>query len=157
MAVLKIHVALEEVNFLWDERQVILFREMWNSGVSLAEMVKRLKRKQVEVAVLILDQADNYKIGGRSEGIGDTSVELIKNNRSYEFPLTLYIALEEANFLWNEQDVIRFQEMWDRGINIVEIARKLKRHQIEVAVLILDLLGLEDMLSGIQNKPVQVA
>ncbi|MCI0766167.1 hypothetical protein [Bacillus sp. TL12] len=53
--------------------------------------------------------------------------------------------------------MIRFQEMWDKGTNIAEISRKLKRHQIEVAVLILDQLGLEDMLSGIQNKPVQVA
>ncbi|PHE92485.1 sugar ABC transporter substrate-binding protein [Bacillus pseudomycoides] len=157
MAVLKIHVALEEVNFIWDERQVILFRKMWNNGVSLAEMAKQLERKQVEVAVLILDQADNYKIGGRSEGIGDTSLELIKNNRNYEFPLTLYIALEEANFLWNKQDVIRFQEMWEAGSGIAEISRKLKRHQIEIAVLILDQLGLEDMLNGIQNKPVQVA
>ncbi|PEE36083.1 sugar ABC transporter substrate-binding protein [Bacillus pseudomycoides] len=157
MTVLKIHVALEEVNFIWDERQIILFREMWNSGASLVEMAKRLKRKQVEVAVLILDQADNYKIGVRSEGIGDTSVELIKNIRNHEFPLTLYIALEEANFLWHEQDMIRFHEMWDKGINIAEIARKLKRHQIEIAVLILDQFGLENMLNGIQNKPVQVA
>ncbi|MCP1124588.1 helix-turn-helix domain containing protein [Bacillus sp. 3103sda1] len=67
---LKIYVALEEANFLWDERDVVLFRKLWNEGMSLPELAKRLRRHQTEVALLILDQADKYQIKSRPLGLG---------------------------------------------------------------------------------------
>ncbi|PED84329.1 helix-turn-helix domain containing protein [Bacillus pseudomycoides] len=67
---LKIYIALEEANFIWDERDVIRFREMWNSGMSLPDMAKALRRHQAEVALLVIDQADKYQIEQRPTGLG---------------------------------------------------------------------------------------
>ncbi|AXY07419.1 helix-turn-helix domain containing protein [Bacillus thuringiensis LM1212] len=67
---LKIYIALEEANFIWDERDVIRFREMWNQGMSLPEMAEGLRRHQAEVALLVIDQADQYLIENRPIGLG---------------------------------------------------------------------------------------
>ncbi|OTW86397.1 helix-turn-helix domain containing protein [Bacillus thuringiensis serovar cameroun] len=67
---LKIHVALEEANFLWDERDIVWFREMWGEGLDFIEICKKLRRHQTEVVLLLLDQADLYKIEQRPEGLG---------------------------------------------------------------------------------------
>lgn len=40
---LKIYIALEEANFIWDERDVIRFREMWKQGMSLPKMAKSVE------------------------------------------------------------------------------------------------------------------
>ena len=67
---LKIYIALEEANFIWDERDVIRFREMWNKGMSLPEMAAALRRHHAEVALLLIDQADKYLIENRPIGLG---------------------------------------------------------------------------------------
>lgn len=67
---LNIYIALEEANFIWDERDVIRFREMWEKNMSLSDMAKALRRHQAEVALLVIDQADKYMIGNRSIGLG---------------------------------------------------------------------------------------
>lgn len=67
---LKIYIAVEEANFIWDERDVIRFREMWNQGMSLPEMAEVLRRHQAEVALLVIDQADKYLIKNRPTGLG---------------------------------------------------------------------------------------
>ncbi|MFD0768842.1 sugar ABC transporter substrate-binding protein [Bacillus sp. CGMCC 1.60114] len=157
MTTLKIHVALEQVNFLWDERDVIRFREMWNSDISILAISKILKRKQIEVAVLILDQIDKYKIQGRAIGLGEIGEESIRNKKKYELPPNVYIALEEANFMWPEKDITRFKELWKKRFRFEDIAMKLGRHQIELAILILDQLGLENMLVGVTETEKRTA
>ncbi|MED1021107.1 helix-turn-helix domain containing protein [Bacillus mycoides] len=67
---LKIYIALEEANFIWDERDIIRFREMWKQDMSLPEMAKALRRHQSEVALLVIDQADKYMIENRPIGLG---------------------------------------------------------------------------------------
>ncbi|MBY0129132.1 helix-turn-helix domain containing protein [Bacillus cereus] len=67
---LKIYIALEEANFIWDEREVIRFREMWKQGMSLPKMAKALRRHQAEVALLVIDQADQELITNRPIGLG---------------------------------------------------------------------------------------
>lgn len=52
--------------------------------------------------------------------------------------LYLYIALEEWNLVFDEIEVIRLQEMWKEGKGILEIAKELGRHQLEIAALIMD-------------------
>lgn len=63
------YIALENLNFLWDEDEVLKFREMWEEGLSLPAIAKKLRRKQNEVAVLILDQAEEKKIKPRPGGL----------------------------------------------------------------------------------------
>ncbi|MED2919145.1 helix-turn-helix domain containing protein [Bacillus thuringiensis] len=67
---LKIYIALEEANFIWDERDVVRFREMWKQGMSLPEIAEVLRRHQAEVALLVIDQADKYLIENRPIGLG---------------------------------------------------------------------------------------
>ncbi|WP_017154157.1 hypothetical protein [Bacillus bingmayongensis] len=62
---LKIYVALEDANYIWDERDVIRFREMWSSGVPFVEICKKLRRHKTEVMLLLMDQADLCKIEPR--------------------------------------------------------------------------------------------
>jgi hypothetical protein len=50
----------------------------------------------------------------------------------------MYIALEELDLVFDESEVIRLQEMWKEGKNIIEIAVELGRHQLEIAALIMD-------------------
>ncbi|WP_142323860.1 helix-turn-helix domain containing protein [Bacillus cereus] len=50
----------------------------------------------------------------------------------------MYIALEELDLVFDESEVIRLQEMWKEGKNIIEIAVEMGRHQLEVAALIMD-------------------
>lgn len=50
----------------------------------------------------------------------------------------LYIALEDLDLLFDESEVIRFQEMWKKDKGILEIAKELGRHQLEIAALIMD-------------------
>lgn len=57
----------------------------------------------------------------------------MKNSRR-----NMYIALEELDLVFDESEVIRLQEMWKEGKNIIEIAVELGRHQLEIAALIMD-------------------
>lgn len=50
----------------------------------------------------------------------------------------LYIALEELDLVFDESEVIRLQEMWKENKGILEIAKELGRHQLEIAALIMD-------------------
>lgn len=51
-----------------------------------------------------------------------------------------YIALEELNFIWDEDDVKRFITMWKEGINFWKIANEFQRDPDEVAVLMMSLV-----------------
>lgn len=51
----------------------------------------------------------------------------------------LYIALEELDLVFDESEVTRLQEMWKENKNIIEIAKELGKHQLEIAALIMDL------------------
>ncbi|EJR51724.1 hypothetical protein IIO_06257 [Bacillus cereus VD115] len=57
----------------------------------------------------------------------------MKNSRR-----NMYIALEELDLVFDESEVIRLQEMWSENKNIIEIAKELGRHQLEIAALIMD-------------------
>ncbi|MED1113397.1 sugar ABC transporter substrate-binding protein [Bacillus paramycoides] len=154
---LKIHVVLEEVNFLWDLRKVFRFRELWNSNFSFAEIVKELKRKPIEIAVLILDQVDKYKIHKRSIGLGEIDSERVRSKSNSNLPPYVYIALEDMDFLWKETDIERFKDLWKKRFSVEDIANRLARHQIELAALILDQFGLEYMLNCLVDTEKRIA
>ncbi|MED2846928.1 sugar ABC transporter substrate-binding protein [Bacillus toyonensis] len=154
---LNIRVVLEEVNFLWDLRKVFYFRELWNSNCSFAEIVKELKRKPIEIAVLILDQVDKYKIHKRSIGLGEIGSEKVGCKSKSELPPYVYITLEEMDFLWKEKDIERFKDLWMKRFSIEDIANRLGRHQIELAALILDQFGLEYMLNSLVKTEKRVS
>ncbi|MGH0567323.1 helix-turn-helix domain containing protein [Bacillus cereus] len=65
-----LYIALEELDLLFDESEVIRLREMWDEDKDIIEIAKELGRHQLEIAALIMDQADKNKIKSRSMGLG---------------------------------------------------------------------------------------
>jgi hypothetical protein len=57
------YVACEHYNFIWERKEILLFRKLWNKGVPLSEIAKILGRHVNEVAILVIDQAEKKKIG----------------------------------------------------------------------------------------------
>lgn len=49
-----------------------------------------------------------------------------------------YIAHEHAGLDWDPKEVIKFDRLWNQGASYKEMARTLKRPQMDVTLLILD-------------------
>lgn len=52
--------------------------------------------------------------------------------------LSVYIACEDINMIWNERDVIAFDSMWREGLSIEDISRSFGRDTDEIALLVMD-------------------
>ncbi|WP_429704878.1 helix-turn-helix domain containing protein [Bacillus paramobilis] len=65
-----LYIALEELDLVFDEIEVIRFQEMWKEGKGILEIAIELGRHQLEIAALIMDQADKNKIKSRPMGLG---------------------------------------------------------------------------------------
>jgi len=65
-----LYIALEELDLVFDESEVIQLREMWDEDKDILEIAKELGRHQLEIAALIMDQADKNKIKSRPMGLG---------------------------------------------------------------------------------------
>lgn len=64
-----VYIACEEINFLWKERDVIEFREMWRKGYSIHQMAEYFQRGTDEVMILAMDQSRHRYIKSRPGGI----------------------------------------------------------------------------------------
>ncbi|MGO4540353.1 helix-turn-helix domain-containing protein [Paenibacillus sp. 2TAB19] len=51
----------------------------------------------------------------------------------------LYIACEDMDFVWREQDVTEVERLWEADSGLFRIAHEMRREPDEVAVLIIDL------------------
>lgn len=49
-----------------------------------------------------------------------------------------YTALEEINFFWEPEEIKRFEQLWEDGVDIIELSFMLNRSEVEVAILIMD-------------------
>ncbi|USK72698.1 hypothetical protein [Peribacillus asahii] len=49
-----------------------------------------------------------------------------------------YTALEEIDFLWEPDEIKRFEQLWNDGVDIIELSIMLNRSEVEVAILIMD-------------------
>ena len=45
------------------------FKELWNDGENIEEIAKQLKRKPLEVALMVMEHAEHAQIQQRSNGI----------------------------------------------------------------------------------------
>lgn len=70
-----LHVALENLNFLWDEAIINQVKEMWRDGVSLEDIAEKVNRDPDEVAILLIDQRRKNKIKLRTLGLWGGVVE----------------------------------------------------------------------------------
>ncbi|PFW52632.1 helix-turn-helix domain containing protein [Bacillus cereus] len=65
-----LYIALEDLDLLFDESEVIRLQEMWKEDKGILEIAKELGRHQLEIAALIMDQADKNMIKSRPMGLG---------------------------------------------------------------------------------------
>lgn len=61
------------------------------------------------------------------------SLVFLKNQRQ-----SIYIALEDMDFVWDEKDVATVDQMWSEGVSIWDIGKSFGRDPDEVALLIID-------------------
>ena len=63
------HIALEDLNFKWNVRDVQEFRRMWEEGLSIWDIARAFDRDPDEVVLLIMDQSRKGDIKPRKNGI----------------------------------------------------------------------------------------
>ena len=70
----------------------------------------------------------------------------LKHSRNHKEPK--YIALEDLNFAWLEEEILLVIRIWNEGRAIWDIADALKRPQEEVFILLIDM----SMKGGIRKR-----
>lgn len=65
----QVYIALEDIDFIWDEKEVKKFILMWNSDFPVEKIAKKLNRPIDDVAMLVYDQALKSKIEPRDGGL----------------------------------------------------------------------------------------
>lgn len=62
-------IILEERKFIWEDAELKEFREMWEQGDSVNKMAKRFRCKEIDIAMVVLDQAEKKLIRSRPTGL----------------------------------------------------------------------------------------
>ncbi len=62
-------IILEAAKFIWTDDEVSIFRTMWYENKSSVEIARVLNCKILDVALLVMDQAEKKKIQQRKRGI----------------------------------------------------------------------------------------
>jgi hypothetical protein len=65
----EIIIALENLDFVWDSRQVNEFIKQWESGISIQNIAKYFERTQEECACLIMHLSLQDDIKNRKGGV----------------------------------------------------------------------------------------
>jgi len=64
-----IYVACEDLDFVWDEKDVKQFDRMWEEGLSLPDIARAFGRDENEVAILAIDRRMKGYIQAREGGV----------------------------------------------------------------------------------------
>jgi hypothetical protein len=64
-----IYIALEDLDFIWDESEIPDIERMWNAGFSVWDIANACERDADEVAILIMDRVRQGYIEPRKGGI----------------------------------------------------------------------------------------
>lgn len=62
-------IILEDRKFIWENNEIKEFRKMWKQGDSVNNMARRFNCKNIDIAMLVLDQAERKLIHPRSTGL----------------------------------------------------------------------------------------
>jgi hypothetical protein len=65
----RLYIALEQLDFSWRPAVIATVKEMWKSGIPLADIVAEVDRDPDEVLVLLIDLARRKWITSRPGGI----------------------------------------------------------------------------------------
>lgn len=62
-------IILEDRKFIWEQSDLKTFREMWKRGDSIKKIARRFRCKEIDIALLVLDQAEKGNIEARKSGL----------------------------------------------------------------------------------------
>lgn len=62
-------IILEERKFIWEDAELREFRKMWEQGDSVNKMAKQFRCKEIDIAMVVLDQAEKKLIRSRPAGL----------------------------------------------------------------------------------------
>lgn len=62
-------IILEERKFIWEDAELREFRKMWKKGDSVNKMANRFRCKEIDIAMVVLDQAEKKLIRSRPAGL----------------------------------------------------------------------------------------
>ncbi|MCM3273685.1 helix-turn-helix domain-containing protein [Paenibacillus elgii] len=79
----KIYIALEELDFVWTEKDVLEVDRMWNRGSSIWEIGRAFNRDIDEVAVLIMDRCRHGYIKQRLNGVFESLFKGANNENNH--------------------------------------------------------------------------
>ncbi|MED0670572.1 hypothetical protein P4S95_10205 [Aneurinibacillus aneurinilyticus] len=65
----KVYIACEDLDFLWDEEQILEVIAMWNIGIPIGHIASNFDREVDETALLIFDLCRQRKIEPRPNGV----------------------------------------------------------------------------------------
>lgn len=65
----KLYIACENVDFIWSDKDIRIFKRMWNDGKPFLDICKRLGRPQKDVQMLMIDLAEKDQIKQRKRGL----------------------------------------------------------------------------------------
>ncbi|WP_342512815.1 helix-turn-helix domain containing protein [Sporosarcina sp. FSL K6-1522] len=65
------HMLLDDLDIDWTfkESELLAFRSMWNDGAGLGTIAEELSRSQLEITLLVIEQAELGLIEQRQQGI----------------------------------------------------------------------------------------
>ena len=65
------HIVLDrvDINWAWSDQDLWSFRALWNDGASVDTIADKLKRSSLDVALLVVDQAEVGEIKQRLDGL----------------------------------------------------------------------------------------
>jgi len=64
----RVYIALEDLDFSWDEADIPQVRHMWKKGLSIWDIARAFDRDPDEVAILIMDLIRKSQIRPRPRG-----------------------------------------------------------------------------------------
>ncbi|MCY9225540.1 hypothetical protein MOF11_10825 [Bacillus haynesii] len=143
----RLEIALDNLNYEWSYVQLCKLIDYWYDGKSLYDASDLLRRKPDELLILIVDLAKRRILPHRPYGIaanpriwiGPQRMITKKNGvRQLFIESPVYIPFLENNFIWYEQELYKFKDLWNRGQSIIKIAKSFKREIEELLFLVID-------------------
>lgn len=146
-----IYIVLEDMNFHWPAKDIETVLRLWNEGMSINYIGKQVERDVDEISLLLVELAERHrgKVFRRNRGVLVSSeINLKKISQYYKRLLRfldkypdgykLFETWYNIDFVWDEREVLRFEEMWNKGISFQEIFAVLKRNEIDCLLLLFD-------------------
>lgn len=78
------YLACEDLDFVWDEDEVLEFDRLWHAGASIYEIARHFRRDPDEVVILAIDRARQGFIGPRSGGVWGERADKPQQRRAPE-------------------------------------------------------------------------